>query len=1015
MNSTGSSLGIPQDFLQDFIAFFADALIKKAGATHWRRYVQDHHSAESAKNVVETAIKKFTVNFALTLTQRTSCTSPHTLATPQQSSILMRATSLIRHYRPKITSYIMCNGIAQSTSNQSLTERLQLRGLGQHLSVMEKIGLLEKSGSVESRGHERDAGQEDSEDEDVDDDAGLLAALSLIQDLLVSSDAFTRLAADLRQGLYRDPALATQRIATCVAEARKHMNPGALCEGSFAVNWEIHDFMLEQYGRLVPIETIIVLTGSAIYAQATTCGDYVRTTWPEVGEVVLWLLNQALEQSGEEVVQYGLGKSSRRSSFTRLAVIDDSLGNEKRSSIRIVTAPVHGYISVSAANEAMLLEIAQLLAWLSAALSSSPFAKELAYATPSITPTEGGYGSDSKNMSFEIDVHYTKIPATEKACWLSLFEGASIATGFPIPERGTEIGLEIPLQLLAGIAGVCHATEHGGGIVMKGFCHMLVPVRKTGKNVQWHAITAPDSDTYLSYKDGLSRCESRALLQDFGFDDLQTTRVFLGWCSVVTSRLGSDAADYERTEYSGAEDAGFEMHCSKAQIGFQQIATAGLDVTYGRNQGTCHIQCSSRYGEIISVADNTRVLLYDTGDSRGWLVNASDVILHTIQHRHHRNPYEKDGRQVHLDTNIGPMSSPKKVLMKHEKVHMSDDGDYLFSDVVRNLWSMIESLVGKTALRYQNGEGLLIEGGFRTFLPGYEFYSIVEERMIYRLNKTELPQTHGGWPMLVHDIDALVLLADGFGDIISPANEHTSKLCTAYQKMPSGLGYLATTGGVLKDLFKVAGRVKHQEYLTRTRLQWHRQSSHLFDACDNPSACRCDRLQRIYPKNTFGRIVPPGLIEDNGAVIFGESKGKIHTKVHNFFSKSRVEPEQAPDFYHHPNTNLVPLYAPSSLEDSHSDTCGANSSLEAATSTSTSTTTCTIRSVDSTSASVPNVHTRDRPGASSKKRVCDHDVQSEILEDQILRQECDDSSRQLRRKRRFGLQDGFDRGEVMAK
>jgi hypothetical protein len=81
---------------------------------------------------------------------------------------------------------------------------------------------------------------------------------------------------------------------------------------------------------------------------------------------------------------------------------------------------------------------------------------------------------------------------TEMACWLPLFHGAVIATGFPIPDRADEMGLEIPITLLAGISGVCHAVEYEGGVVMKGFSHMFVPVRKRNDRVQWHAISSQD-------------------------------------------------------------------------------------------------------------------------------------------------------------------------------------------------------------------------------------------------------------------------------------------------------------------------------------------------------------------------------------------------------------------------------------------------------------------------------------------------------------------------------------------
>jgi hypothetical protein len=63
------------------------------------------------------------------------------------------------------------------------------------------------------------------------------------------------------------------------------------------------------------------------------------------------------------------------------------------------------------------------------------------------------------------------------------------------------VGLEIPLELLAGISGACHAVEFEGGVVMKGFSHMFVPVRKEQDRVQWHVIASLDPEIRLSYRD----------------------------------------------------------------------------------------------------------------------------------------------------------------------------------------------------------------------------------------------------------------------------------------------------------------------------------------------------------------------------------------------------------------------------------------------------------------------------------------------------------------------------------
>jgi hypothetical protein len=151
----------------------------------------------------------------------------------------------------------------------------------------------------------------------------------------------------------------------------------------------------------------------------------------------------------------------------------------------------------------------------------------MAYAKPLLT----------MSSTTEVVMRYEHSPLheTEQTCWLPLFPGAVIASGFPIPERGNETGLKISLNLLAGIGGVQHTVEFQGGVVMKGFSYMFVPVQKRDDRVQWHAVSSADPDTHLTYRSGLAQCGSRALSQDVGLDDISKCRAIVGWCSVAQS------------------------------------------------------------------------------------------------------------------------------------------------------------------------------------------------------------------------------------------------------------------------------------------------------------------------------------------------------------------------------------------------------------------------------------------------------------------------------------------------
>jgi hypothetical protein len=550
--------------------------------------------------------------------------------------------------------------------------------------------------------------------------------------------------------------------------------------------------------------------------------------------------------------------------------------------------------------------MAQVLAWIGSAFSNSPFGEDLAYRVPSVAQTRNARAlSDSESftkVSFDISFEHEPLHETETACWLPLFNGMTIVTGFPIPSRGEEIGLEISLELLAAIAGVSHVTKFQDGLVMKAFSSLILPVQKTEDRVQWHAITSQDSDTYLSYHDGLSRCKSRLSSRELRFDDLKSTRTFLGWCSIYTSRLGSRAVDYENIDYSGAGEAGASIYLNGAQVGFQQWATATANFSIGDKQTKHYIVRDGPFRTTISVAERTPVLLYDTYERRGYLVTAADVMLHIIQHRHRLDPYEIHNQRVVLETCIPTGATARETLRKNQNKSLSDDGSFTFKNVIHNIWSILEGLRAETVSKSQDARGVAIKNPFSQHLHGYEFKAVVQERGDYTLMEQTLSGDHGGWPQLVRDINALVLFADGFGDLLLPSNENKSQLCNVWQRVPSGCDYIATTCNVLTDLYDVAGNRTSRKHLTTTHLQWHQGESQLFDSCGNTKSCTCNRLQQIVSKSDM--VVRPSISDvEAGAIIFGNSDSWLQDIATSIRLKVALD---AP-FYHHANAALAPL------------------------------------------------------------------------------------------------------------
>lgn len=554
-----------------------------------------------------------------------------------------------------------------------------------------------------------------------------------------------------------------------------------------------------------------------------------------------------------------------------------------------------------------IVEFVQQLAWTGATLHSSPYGEENAHC---FTRFEG-----AKSGSTQFHLYFDTVPieVDNNSCWLPLFSGRSIACDYKIPPRQGEAGLEIPTQIMAALIGAVRAVEYDGTAVLKGFSSMAIPTAREGDIIRWHLITNADSDQRLSYHEGLARCARRTISLKVGLDCLKDTRAILGWCAAAESLLGSDDADYEIIDYSGARDAERSLNITGGTLGFQQFGVAQLDFRLGLKDGKCHFQRSGPYQRVIKAAEKTPVVLYDTSDRRGWLVPAAELILHTCHHRNRLEPFRINGETVILPA-VGPSQRfASGALLQNPQLQLSDHSyeKYTLKDLVLNIWSLLEFLIDQN-MRKEQVPGAALPATTREALHGYEYRAIVDERSPFRMKQVAIAKSSGGWPALVRDIDALALFANGFEDVLRPSKSHEfSSLCRQWQRMPKDKDYLGTTVSMLKDLYDVAGCRLDRKYLTSSHLQWHRGNSILFERCEYPAKyiCSCNRLQEIIASRALGQVVPPGPLADAGAVIFGQSES------HFLSWKSGREASKRDDIYSLPNSAFITAGSESGVED----------------------------------------------------------------------------------------------------
>jgi hypothetical protein len=208
--------------------------------------------------------------------------------TGQDQRLLDNAINLVRHYRPKIARYFRDNVVSKSVSVASLSERLQ--GLGEQSSLDKRLSLLTKPGS-----NNMDLGdmaphlQIDEEMEGLTGEGGVFVDLESVRNMLVSSEVFHKLILNSRLRLYHDDKAERRAIRSIVLDGELQTKV------RFTMNWDILGFMRTQYGEPHhDIGSIVVLTGTTLCAQATTCAEYIRKTWPKSGPSFLESLTMFL-------------------------------------------------------------------------------------------------------------------------------------------------------------------------------------------------------------------------------------------------------------------------------------------------------------------------------------------------------------------------------------------------------------------------------------------------------------------------------------------------------------------------------------------------------------------------------------------------------------------------------------------------------------------------------------------------------------------------------------------------
>lgn len=647
---------------------------------------------------------------------------------------------------------------------------------------------------------------------------------------------------------------------------------------SLKVDWDILAFLEDQFhDQERPhsvLGSIITITGSAQHAQATTCLDYIRQNWAAHGSQILDTIQDALLSPNQ----------ISHSTIGAYFVNDSAPSSVAEFQLRVDHEAV--CLKIKSETSDIIVDTIQQLAWMGAALRNSADG-QVQYCEPKLEQvSKAGRGEPTDlHITFEL----SSLSEEDQSCWLPLFADPVIARGFPVPERKNgERGLEIPLEIMAALGGARHVTEFEGGLVMKGFSAMFVPVERHYQSIQWHLIRRSDEQRVL-YRDVSKECPSRAMLEEVDHESLENSRAFLGWWRSAETHLGTADAAYDSIDWSPASETRSSARISGANIGFQHIFTGQLSFTMGAKDGRLHFSQKGPFQKIVQCAEKTPVVLYDPADRRGWCVSGLDLMLHVIQTRHHLSPYQIDGKLVELTpampkngraaATAAIAANQQRQLYEH---NVATEKVYYFKDAILDIWSQMERLMEKED-SMEACAGLALHGTMRSKIHGWELMSLVHEKN-YRRKEAIVAKSSGGWVDLINDVDALVLFAAGLDEIIRPVSD-LSNLCRPWRTLPKGKDFLAAGVPMMELFYSEAGSRISRKHLSTSHLQWHRGSA-LFEPCSDTTSirCKCDRTQQIYHDSllkTFGHVQPPGKLEENGCVVFGQAHNsfKPHKRI----------------------------------------------------------------------------------------------------------------------------------------
>ncbi|KAK5715949.1 hypothetical protein LTR15_009774 [Elasticomyces elasticus] len=685
---------------------------------------------------------------------------------------------------------------------------------------------------------------------------------------------------------------------------------------SLVLNWAPRVFLRQQYGGAgtIRLADVFCISGSGINAQATTCAEYVGQMWPTIGPVVLECLSVALKGTSptyEEALAKGLCRMSVSLSST------------------YTTFELYG-------RSELLLEAAEVITWLGSACRASQYPDRCSGCRPYIT-------SELYTERFLVRFDEQSVNETDKAgtCWRKLFKNPVIALGYPIPARKLgEVGLELSLHMMMVLGQTLCAATFAGRSMLKGYNSLFVPTSCVGSSIIWHFLVNEDGSR-LPYNDGIAASAAAdAYLLDQ--NTLESGRHFVGWTPAADILAGTKVASYniERSQSDMSKPAFASL--SSINLTISRIVGVGATMVRGKKDIPAALSNQRIYEDQVSSASQWNVLLYDTYERKGWLVDGASALVHlskawlssyvqrqtVIEEANgmpgaeaQRSVFDQlwhsdsfDGHNTALKTLLNYKNRELRLYAKTEtKEELSKDLEtgklsrvekttktwWCWEHVVLEKWSLLEQVHDHLVRRRLTPTSDLKLPFGKQSIEGFEFNDAVAGFSPLQPRVTKLESSSGDWLDFSIGIDAITFFGSKFGELIRPASASPGCIldsqCGKRSTCPSNLDYLAVPMSVLAQVQKRNRKRTDGGVQLGEAIFWADNLLSLEDCDCLRSRCKINVAQ-LQSDSILNRPTTTQASSDEafqryprGAVLFGQRKTvAVMTTSSSHGSKSQV-------------------------------------------------------------------------------------------------------------------------------